>query len=324
MPAVGPHAAYTASPETLLRAKALADRYQAPLTIHAAESPSEMQMIQEKYGTTTVAHLDKIGFLGPTVTLNHAIWLSDDEIATLAARGVGTAHCPSSNMKLASGVSPVPKLRKAGVPVGPRQRRAREQQRPEPVRGDRPRAEAAEDHERRPGGAERARRCRDGHDRRGARAPPGASEIGSLEPGKRADLIVLANDAPWAQPHYDVYSHLAYALKGSDVVDDHRQRPRADGGRPDADARHRRHRRPRARVPRADRGAPARAMSPMADPKPVAPAVRELLDFKGRVALVTGAGSGFGRVIARRFAEAGARVAVHYRAQPRRRRGGRA
>ena len=65
LPAVGPHAAYTARPETLLRAKALADRYHAPLTIHAAESPSEMEMIQEKYGTTTVAHLDKIGFLGP-------------------------------------------------------------------------------------------------------------------------------------------------------------------------------------------------------------------------------------------------------------------
>src|SRR4029450_2288665 len=84
----------------------------------AAESPSEMALVKEKYGTTTVAHLDRIGFLGPRLTLAHAIWLSDDEIATIAARGVGTAHCPSSNMKLASGVSPVPKLRKAGGRAG--------------------------------------------------------------------------------------------------------------------------------------------------------------------------------------------------------------
>ena len=217
LPAVGPHAAYTASPETLLRAKALADRYKAPLTIHAAESPSEMQMIREKYGTTTVAHLDKIGFLGPTVTLNHAIWLSDEEIATLAARGVGTAHCPSSNMKLASGVSPVPKLRKAGVPVG--------------LGSDGPASnndlnlfeeiDLALKLQKITSGDPAVLSARDGVEMAtigGARALHMDKQIGSLEPGKRADLIVLANDAPWAQPHYDVYSHLAYALKGSDVV----------------------------------------------------------------------------------------------------------
>jgi 5-methylthioadenosine/S-adenosylhomocysteine deaminase len=217
LPAVGPHAAYTASPETLLRAKALADRYHAPLTIHAAESPSEMQMMREKYGTTTVAHLDKIGFLGPTVTLNHAIWLSDDEIATLAARGVGTAHCPSSNTKLASGVSPVPKLRKAGVRVG--------------LGSDGPASnndlnlfeeiDLALKLQKITSGDPAVLSARDGVEMAtigGARALHMEREIGSLEPGKRADLIVLANDSPWAQPRYDVYSHLAYALKGSDVV----------------------------------------------------------------------------------------------------------
>ena len=59
VPAVGPHAAYTVGPETLLRAKALADRYHAPLNIHAAESPSEMKMVKERYGLTTVTHLDR-------------------------------------------------------------------------------------------------------------------------------------------------------------------------------------------------------------------------------------------------------------------------
>jgi len=217
VPAVGPHAAYTVGPETLLRVKALADRYGAPITIHAAESPSEMEMVKRQYGTTTVAHLDRIGFLGPNVTLAHAIWLSDAEIATIAARGAGTAHCPSSNMKLASGVSPVPKLRKAGVRAG--------------LGTDGPSSnndlnlleeiDIALKLHKITSGDPAVLSARDGVEMAtigGARALHLEREIGSLEPGKRADLIVLANDSPWAQPRYDVYSHLAYALKGSDVV----------------------------------------------------------------------------------------------------------
>ena len=217
VPAVGPHAAYTVGPETLLRAKALADRYGAPMMIHAAESPSEMAIIKEKYGTSTVTHLDRIGFLGPKLTLAHAIWLSDDEIGAIAARGVGTAHCPSSNMKLASGVSPVPKLRKAGVRAG--------------LGTDGPASnndldmfeeiDLALKLQKITTGDAKAMSARDGVEMAtlgGARALHLESLIGSLEPGKRADLIVLATDSPWAQPLYDVYSHLAYALKGSDVV----------------------------------------------------------------------------------------------------------
>ncbi len=217
VPAVGPHAAYTVGPETLLRAKALADRYHAPLNIHAAESPSEMKMVKEKYGLTTVTHLDRIGFLGPNVLLAHAIWLSDDEIVLLAAKGVGTAHCPASNMKLASGVSPVPKMRKAGVRVGlgtdgPASNNDLDMfeeidlalKLHKITSGD-PAVLAAKD------GVEMATIG-------GARALHLEKEIGSLEPGKRADLIVLATDAPSALPLYEVYSHLAYSLKGSDVV----------------------------------------------------------------------------------------------------------
>lgn len=217
VPAIGPHAAYTVGPETLLRARALADRYRAPIMIHAAESPSEMQMVREKYGTTTVAHLDRIGFLGPSVTLAHAIWLSDDEIATIAARGAGTAHCPSSNTKLASGVSPVPKLRRAGVRAG--------------LGTDGPSSnndlnlfeeiDLALKLHKITSGDPAVLSARDGVEMAtigGARALHMEREIGSLEPGKRADLIVIAADAAWAQPRYDVYAHLAYALKGSDVV----------------------------------------------------------------------------------------------------------
>jgi len=217
VPALGPHAAYTVGPETLLRVKALADRYRAPITIHAAESPSEMELVKRQYATTTVDHLDKIGFLGPNVTLAHAIWLSDAEIATIAARDVGTAHCPSSNMKLASGVSPLPKLRKASVRAG--------------LGTDGPSSnndlnlfeeiDIALKLHKITSGDPAVLSARDGVELAtigGARALHLEREIGSLEPGKRADLIVIANDAPWAQPRYDVYAHLAYALKGSDVI----------------------------------------------------------------------------------------------------------
>ena len=176
-----------------------------------------MTLVREKYGTTTVAHLDKIGFLGPNLTLAHAIWLTDDEIATIAARGVGTAHCPSSNTKLASGVSPVPKLRKAGVRAG--------------LGTDGPSSnndlnmfeeiDLALKLHKITSGDPAVLSARDGVEMAtigGARALHLEREIGSLEPGKRADLIVLASDAPSAQPRYDVYSQLAYAIKGSDVA----------------------------------------------------------------------------------------------------------
>jgi len=217
VPALGPHAAYTVGPATLARVKALAERYRAPIIIHAAESPSEMTLVREAFGTTTVDHLEKIGFLGPNVTLAHAIWLTDAEIATIAAKGVGTAHCPSSNTKLASGVSPVPKLLKAGVRAG--------------LGTDGPASnndldmfeeiDLALKLHKITSGDPAVLAARDAIEMAtigGARALHLEREIGSLEPGKRADLIVLAQGAPWAQPRFDVYAQLAYAMKGTDVA----------------------------------------------------------------------------------------------------------
>ena len=139
-------------------------------------------------------------------------------------------------------------------------------------------------------------------------------EIGSLEPGKRADLIVLAQGAPWAQPSYDVYAHIAYALKGVGRRHQHRQRARADGGRPHADPRHRCDRGPRARVPRADRRWAAAAMSAAAArSRPCRRCASCSTSAGGWRSSPAPAAASAGS-IARRFAEAGARVAVHYRA----------
>jgi len=108
VPAVGPHAPYSVSPDNLKRARAVADRYGAPLVIHAAESPSETKTIRERYSLSSIAHLDGLGVLGPRTLLAHAVWLSDEDIATVKARDAGLAHCPQSNMKLAAGVAPIP------------------------------------------------------------------------------------------------------------------------------------------------------------------------------------------------------------------------
>lgn len=215
-PAVGPHAPYSVSPENLVRAKALADRYHAPLSIHAAESPSEMRTIRERYGLSSIAHLERLGVLGPRVLLAHAVWLSDEDVATVRAREAGLAHCPQSNMKIAAGVAPIPKLRRAGVRVG--------------LGTDGPASnndlslfeeiDAALKLQKITTGDAAALTAREAVAMAtigGARALHLEGELGSLEAGKKADLIVIALDAPHAMPLYDVYSHLAYALKGSDV-----------------------------------------------------------------------------------------------------------
>lgn len=216
VPAVGPHAPYSVSPENLKRAKRLADRYGAPLVTHAAESPGETKMIHERYSLSPIAHLDGLGLLGPRTLLAHAVWLSDEDIATVKARDVGLAHCPQSNMKIAAGVAPIPKYRKAGLRVG--------------LGTDGPASnndlslfeeiDTALKLQKITTGDAASFTAREAVEMAtigGARALHMEGDIGSLEAGKKADLIVISLDAPHAIPLYDVYSHLGYALKGEDV-----------------------------------------------------------------------------------------------------------
>ena len=116
--AVAPHALYTNSDETLQATRALANKYGAPLLIHVAETKREFDESKQKRGLTPVQALAKLGVFDGRTVAAHGIWLDDADIATLAAKQVGVAHCPSSNMKLASGVAPLAKLFKAGLPLG--------------------------------------------------------------------------------------------------------------------------------------------------------------------------------------------------------------
>jgi 5-methylthioadenosine/S-adenosylhomocysteine deaminase len=215
--AVAPHSIYTCSQKTLQDSSALARKYGAPILIHVAEMKKEWDDSEKQNGMSPVQYLDSVGVLGPDVVAAHCIYVDEADQKTLAARKTGCVHNPSSNMMLASGVSPVPELRSAGVAVG--------------LGTDGPAgsnndldlmeemdlaAKLAKITKMNPL-ALNARIVVEMATIDGARALHMDKEIGSLEPGKKADLIVISLDEPNSVPMYDIYSQLAYALKASDV-----------------------------------------------------------------------------------------------------------
>ncbi len=214
--AVAPHSMYTCSEKTLQDAAALARRNGAPILIHIAEAPFELEQSRNKYGLTPVAYLSRAGVLGADVTGAHCIWVDQADIATLAHFGVGCVYNPSSNMKTAAGVIPVVEMLAAGEAIGlatdgaasnnnldmfeemdlaPKlQKLARMDSRALPAEQVVALATIT-----------------------GARALHLDKQIGSLEPGKKADLILVDTSAPHATPMYNVYSELVYASKANDV-----------------------------------------------------------------------------------------------------------
>ncbi|HXE74616.1 MAG TPA: amidohydrolase [Candidatus Xenobia bacterium] len=218
VPVVAPHSAYTCSAETLRASAALAERAASgPLLIHLAESKGEMETVRSKHGQTPVAYLAGLGVFDVHTLGAHCIYVDATDRKTLAEKGVGCAHNPSSNMMIAAGVSPITALRAAGVAVGlgtdgpagsnndfnmwEEMDLAAKLQK---VSLDNPQALKAAD-------------ALAMATREGARALGLEKEIGSLEAGKRADLIIVRRDAPHAIPFYDVYSQIVYSLKASDV-----------------------------------------------------------------------------------------------------------
>ena len=215
--APAPHSIYTCSQKTLQEAAALARKYHTPILIHVAEMKKELDDSLKNNGATPVQYLERIGVLGPDVIAAHCILVNEADRKILAQRGVGCVHNPSSNMMLASGVAPVPEEREAGVAVG--------------LGTDGPAgsnndldlmeeidlaAKLAKITKMSPL-ALNAKAVVEMATIDGARALHMEKEIGSLEKGKKADLIVISLDEPNAVPMYDIYAQIAYALKASDV-----------------------------------------------------------------------------------------------------------
>lgn len=117
-PAIFCHSPYTCSPKTLEQAKKLAFSQGCKLFIHLAETKDEIQQIREQYGRSPVQHLDHLGLLDRDTVAVHCVHLDLDDIALLRERGTGVITCPESNMKLASGIAPIPAMLEAGIPLG--------------------------------------------------------------------------------------------------------------------------------------------------------------------------------------------------------------
>lgn len=217
IPSVAAHAVYTTSLLDIEAAFRLAQRYDAPFQIHVLEDPSENTTFRELAGMGVIEALNSIGALRPGTVLAHSIFLSDEDVSQIAASGAGIAHNPQSNMKLGiASVSPVIKALSAGIPVG--------------LGTDGPASNndldlfdemdtAAKVHKLALGDpaalpAETVFRMAT---MGGARVLNLHEEIGSLEPGKRADVVLVDMDRAGLTPHYRVYSHLVYAVRGSDV-----------------------------------------------------------------------------------------------------------
>lgn len=215
--AVAPHSIYTCSQKTLEDAAALARKYYAPILIHTAEMKKEWDDSLKQNGMSPVQYLDKIGVLGPDVVSAHCIYVDEADRKTLAQRQVGCVHNPSSNMMLASGVAPVAEMRVAGVAVGLGTDGPAGSNNDLDLMEEMDLAAKLAKITKMDPLALNAKAVVEMATIEGARALHLEKEIGSLEAGKKADLIVISLDEPNAVPMYDIYAQLAYALKGSDV-----------------------------------------------------------------------------------------------------------
>jgi len=215
-PAVAPHSIYTCSEKTLQDSAALARRNGAPILIHIAEAPFELQQSREKHGATPVAYLERIGLLGPDVVGAHCVWVNAADVATLAHFGVGCINNPSSNMKTAAGVMPVIDMLAAGEPVGLATDGAASNN-SQDLFEEMDLAAKLQKITRMDPRALPAEQVVEMATIGGARALHLDKQVGSLETGKKADFILIDTSTPHATPMYNVYSELVYALKASDA-----------------------------------------------------------------------------------------------------------
>jgi len=214
---VAPHSIYTCSQKTLQDSAALARKYSAPILIHLSEMKKENDDSLKNNGMSPTQYLNKIGLLGPDVVGAHCIFVDEADRKTLAEKQVGCVHNPSSNMMIASGVAPVPEERAAGIAVGLGTDGPAGSNNDLDLMEEMDLAAKLAKITKMSPLALNAKAVVEMATIDGARALHMENEIGSLEKGKKADLIVISLDEPNGVPVYDIYAQLAYALKASDV-----------------------------------------------------------------------------------------------------------
>jgi 5-methylthioadenosine/S-adenosylhomocysteine deaminase len=216
VPAIAPHSMYTLDAGTLKAVRAMADRTHAPVLIHLAETADEIKTSRVKHKATPVQYLESLGFWGPRTLAAHGVWLTASDMAILARRHVSVSHNPESNMKLASGAAKVVALGRAGVVVGLGTDGAASNNDLDMFEAMRQAAFLAKlqtsDPRAVPARTALAMATIDG-----ARALGMDRELGSIEPGKHADVITVSMTASRQTPMYDPLSHLVYTTRGDDV-----------------------------------------------------------------------------------------------------------
>jgi 5-methylthioadenosine/S-adenosylhomocysteine deaminase len=216
IPAVAPHAPYTVSEEHLRSASNLSRKYNAPLVMHLAEAQSETDFVMQNKGMRSIEYIDKIGFFTGRTIAAHVIQANEKELDILKKYNVGIAHNPQSNMKLAAGVAPVPQMLRKNLRVGLGTDGAASNndlnlweemdtaaKLHKLISGDPKVMSAPEVFEMATIGGARALHLED--------------KIGSIEAGKLADIAIVDFDGLHQTPFYNMYSHLVYATKSSDV-----------------------------------------------------------------------------------------------------------
>lgn len=213
---MAPHAPYTVSDRTFARIVSLAEELDLPIHTHLHETQHEIEDSLAQHKVRPLERLGALGVLGPRLVAAHAVHLTAEEIATLARHGASVAHCPSSNLKLASGFAPVAALLAAGVNVGLGTDGAASNNRLDLLEETRLAALLAKavagDAQAMP-----AHQALAAATLNGARALGLEASIGSLVPGKYADLCAIAFDGPELLPCYDPVSHVVYAAGRSQV-----------------------------------------------------------------------------------------------------------
>lgn len=216
VPAVAPHAPYTVSAPNLVRAAELAEEYDAPLLIHLAETRWEVETLAQEKGVSPVAYLADLGVLSERTVAAHCVHVTDIDLAILAELEVGVASNPVSNLKLASGVAPVPDMLRHGLKLGFGTDGAASNNTLDLLRDAQLAALLYKGVSGDPSCLPARVLCELLTIR--AAAVLGLDRlIGTLEPGKRADLQCLSMEPPHTVPAFDPYSHLAYAARSSDV-----------------------------------------------------------------------------------------------------------
>ena len=213
-----PHSTYTVSEDAFRQLRMLADQLDRRVQIHLHETATEVNDSVRSHGRRPYDRLKELGLVNSSLLAVHAVHMSDDEIADMADAGVGIAHCPKSNLKLASGIAPVARFRDAGIEVGIGTDSAASNNTLDMISEMRTAAllgkVAADD-----AAAVSATNALEMATMGSARVLGLDAEIGSIEPGKWADLACIDLDALHSQPVFDPVSQLVYTARAEQVTD---------------------------------------------------------------------------------------------------------